>query len=274
MATEAEGSHVRLGNVASVLSLPLNRYKNLMDYARGVESLQSGDAAAARYHLERIGDRQIQAGSVTLGSAAELLERARATEPAPGAAQSQATPDEGSDRAVRVLGDDEAWLSPAFDNDIFISFVHGDEESANWTFGVMRDLLSRIKTMSSDIETIKVHPDGSAFEASDWLPTVDRIIERAALFVIVMSGPYLDSDFCRHELAQIVRHVQADKNGTARLILVETAPVPYDGQGQDWKRDLASQLGREMVAVRPSAGPSRRGMTTPTMPLSTSLPVT
>ena len=67
------GVRLRVGSVASVLYLPLAKYRHLLDYAAGIEAIESGNAAGGKYLLESLGNEPIQVGSVNLAPASKWL---------------------------------------------------------------------------------------------------------------------------------------------------------------------------------------------------------
>lgn len=81
------GSTVRLrvGALAATLSTPLVAHARLLRYARGIESLDAGEVAAARAWLEPLGDTPVVEGAVALEPASALLRARAAATPAPGA---------------------------------------------------------------------------------------------------------------------------------------------------------------------------------------------
>lgn len=69
------GARLRLGSVASVLSLPLAHYRPLLDYAFGVAAIDEGDRASAEYLLGALGDAPVDIGPHSLPAPTDVLRR-------------------------------------------------------------------------------------------------------------------------------------------------------------------------------------------------------
>lgn len=64
--------HARIGGVASALSVQLTRHQQLLNYAMGLQELETGQIEAAKRYFEGI-DSELRIGNVTLRSPSELL---------------------------------------------------------------------------------------------------------------------------------------------------------------------------------------------------------
>ncbi|MFZ1415770.1 MAG: formylglycine-generating enzyme family protein [Defluviicoccus sp.] len=73
IAGDRTAVHARLGSVAAALTIPLGGHRALLDYARGIDALLSGDKEAAKRLLTPLGDEELRVGDIVLRPASELI---------------------------------------------------------------------------------------------------------------------------------------------------------------------------------------------------------
>jgi formylglycine-generating enzyme required for sulfatase activity/uncharacterized protein YjbI with pentapeptide repeats len=142
-ARPASGARLRLGSVASVLSLPLAHYRPLLDYAFGVAAIDEGDRASAEYLLGALGDASVGVGSHSLPAPNDVLRRAWPSEeakPTPeptGAAVERPTDADWWNEARRRVG----RLRDAFE-ELVGQMELKESEHLEGIFGELQDILA------------------------------------------------------------------------------------------------------------------------------------
>ena len=147
-----------------------------------------------------------------------------------------------------------AYLSPHYDHDLFISYPHGDflregvSPLKDWSEQFVKDL--RIELLWNkdfkDKLTIFLDQDDSPGHGVD--PTVflpDQLgagISRAALLMILVCEPYLDSEWCARELNLWLKSHGDPARTTGRIFPILVAPIA-DAR---WPRSLCDELGKPL----------------------------
>ena len=112
-------------------------------------------------------------------------------------------------------------LIKGFENDIFISYAHadnlngpvGDDPSNGWVLSFASMLKNTLKdTLKKEIsqsdDELKIYWDDriAKGEPLDW--QLNPAVEKSAIFVMVMSEHYLESEWCQKEVSWFLENVK------------------------------------------------------------------
>jgi hypothetical protein len=107
---------------------------------------------------------------------------------------------------------------PGFDYDIFISYAHVNNQTADrhrdgWVTQFQRYLEMQLSTLVGRIELVKVWRDPALDGNQLFDDTIRDRINRSAVFLTLFSFGYLHSDYCRQELQWFCSKAQAEPWG-------------------------------------------------------------
>jgi hypothetical protein len=125
---------------------------------------------------------------------------------------------------------------PQFDFDLFVSYRHASNEGEDpWVDAFCQQLRQQLVELAGDIS---IWRDNAALRAGDhWRPEIGQALERAAIFLAIISRTYFDSDICRSELDRFMGQRRKDSaTGKIRLVPIFKQPPKPD---QDLPRELA-----------------------------------
>jgi hypothetical protein len=137
---------------------------------------------------------------------------------------------------------------PQFDFDIFVSYRHASNEGDDpWVDAFCDQLHHLLAEFSGDIS---IWRDSAVLRAGDrWRPEIAHALERAAIFLAIISRTYFDSDVCRTELDSFLGQRRSDTaTGNIRIVPVFKQPPKED---QDLPRELAEIHHHEFYELKP-----------------------
>lgn len=129
------------------------------------------------------------------------------------------------------------YLSPFFDNDVFVSYSHGDprgrgtSELKNWTLELLNRLEDHILAIDPEFSDLVIWRDDKLDPTRMLTPELKGQVGSSAILFIVMSPHYLNSRWCGDELAwfreQIRdRAIDPERVFVIRAVMTETEKWP------------------------------------------------
>jgi hypothetical protein len=114
-----------------------------------------------------------------------------------------------------------SWV-PGFESDVFISYarvdnstVEGDQERG-WVAQFHRHLYVALSKKVGRLDTVKIWRDVREIRGNQLFDrTIQDAIQNSALFIVLSSKGYLESDYCREELQWFVRKAHRESAGVA-----------------------------------------------------------
>jgi hypothetical protein len=182
-----QGKHVavrlHLGGLASALSVPLTGYPELIVYARALGAVETGNETEAARLMRSLGSAALEVGGVTLRPPTELL---RWVQP---------------ERAGRVNARTEL--------EIFVSYRRLDDipPSGSRRYGFVNYLLRHVRSRLQEdgVPDAILWQDRAQIEPDDvWSEAILNAVNRAELFIVILSKNYLRSRWFERELSMIV----------------------------------------------------------------------
>jgi hypothetical protein len=137
---------------------------------------------------------------------------------------------------ARQLGGDDLAYLPDFDEDVFISYAHNDDdvyaqEPCGWVTGLHQDLERRVRNyLGSDTRFWR---DCEIRNNDDFTAKIFRRLARTATLLSVLSPSFLQREWCRRELDTFTGHAQGQvgvlvDEEKSRIFKVEKMPVDRD----------------------------------------------
>jgi hypothetical protein len=154
-----------------------------------------------------------------------------------------------------------AYLSPAYEHDVFVSYSHGDPEGRGnsplkaWSNALVDTLAADIKALSGDFRDLAVWYDRDLDPTLNLTAELRRQVEASAILMILMSPYYLKSAWCGDERAWFEAQVAARAGETGRVFVVRAVPTDT----ADWPDFLRDERGYTVLGFRFHPPPQRPG---------------
>jgi len=140
-------------------------------------------------------------------------------------------------------------LIPGYEHDVFISYVHADNESETddtdgWINQFYKYLDTKLKKHSADIN---IWWDAKNLDRSEVFDnSIMEAIDKSAIMICVYSRRYPQSEYCQKELEHFYKKIEAEKAGTtvgnrSRIIPVLISNIHFN----DWDERLKGTTGFE-----------------------------
>jgi len=95
----------------------------------------------------------------------------------------------------------------SYEYDIFISYAH-DDNTLGWIDSFHEQLSKTLKAMFGKHQPIQIWRDQQMDGNQIFDKTICDIIEKSALFILLLSNNYLSSEYCRKEMNWFINHAQ------------------------------------------------------------------
>ncbi len=190
--SQTVAARMRIGKLASALSVPLAEHQKLLAYAAGIEALESGAKERARELLENLGDNEIQVGSVSLRAPHRVLKDwlQKQDDDTTLWGREEIIDRNEEDRSVEPDGQEQlAEVSPENSkrDKIFISYSLKDKK---W-FEKLTVFLQPFIRQSE----LEIWADTDISAGSKWKTEILEAIGRARVAIALVSSDYLASGF-------------------------------------------------------------------------------
>jgi hypothetical protein len=116
----------------------------------------------------------------------------------------------------------------------FISYAHPDEAH--------RVALTKHLSVLVNQKLLRMWHDRKLELGDRWLDEIERAMDQAQLFLILVSADYLSSDFCRD--TELARALSRHSQGLARLVPIIVRPV-------DWEHSVLGELQAVPTGAKP-----------------------
>jgi hypothetical protein len=118
----------------------------------------------------------------------------------------------------------EAYLSPHFTHDVFVSYSHGDPRSKDkpqkvWTLKLVRDLEDEVRR-NPDYGKVVIWRDEDLDPTLRLSEAIETNVKSSAILFIVMSKHYLRSSWCRDERDWFNKQIEGRRDETGRVFII------------------------------------------------------
>lgn len=139
------------------------------------------------------------------------------------------------------------WL-PGYENDIFISYAHDDNQpqygssigSIDYFEEHLRISVQGMLGKGSQGEKVKIFHDLRLRRFGEFDEQLARSLTSSAVYICVLSPNYLTSEWCKWELAQLLKHGHG-----SRILKAVLRPVDENEQPEEIRRVLDTRFYRE-----------------------------
>ena len=95
-----------------------------------------------------------------------------------------------------------SYVGDSYTHDVFFSYAHGDEELHGWSLEVAELIVSTLRTALGDRERkLSLYVDPQLGGNEHLRPQLRAAVDAAATQVVIMTGYYPQSDWCRQEVS-------------------------------------------------------------------------
>ncbi len=118
-----------------------------------------------------------------------------------------------------------AYLSPHFENDVFVSYSHGDPRSASkplkeWTVELVSKLEKHIVALDPEFTGLDIWWDKDLDPTLQLTPELKAKVKSSGILLIVTSPHYLGSRWCKGELTWFSEQIQDRVQDPERVFIV------------------------------------------------------
>src|SRR2546426_3475373 len=136
---------------------------------------------------------------------------------------------------------------PQFENDLFISYRHASNEAHDaWISKFCEELRARLAEL---VGTVTIWWDKPEIRAGDqWRPEIAAALDKAAIFLAIVSKTYFDSDVCRSELDRFLGRAKDPTEAAMqrRIVPIFKQPPKPD---QELPQELAEAHGHKFFQL-------------------------
>jgi hypothetical protein len=146
--------------------------------------------------------------------------------------------------------------------DVFISYSHGDPRAtgksplAAWTHRLIDELRQDIESTSTEFDQLALWDDREADPASNLTPMLKGHVASSALLLIVMSPRYLNSPWCKDELAWFAQELRRRSEDEGCALVVRALPT----QEETWPAELKDGNGHSLLGFWFHSRPAKEGI--------------
>jgi hypothetical protein len=154
-----------------------------------------------------------------------------------------------------------AYLSPAFDYDVFVSYSHGDPRGAGdsplktWSHALIKALIADITSLSDEFDDLAVWCDRDLDPTLQLTPELRRKVKAAAVLMILMSPRYLKSAWCGDERTWFQEQIEDRAADEGRVFVVRCVATDESA----WPDFLRDERGHTILGFRFHPPPPQRG---------------
>lgn len=150
-----------------------------------------------------------------------------------------------------ISGAGEPYVGNGFDHDIFVSYAHGIRPDSNddpdlkaWTHALVEKLKEHIGySLEQQQRSVSVWYDARLSRAAPLTDTLKQRVERSATLLIVMTRPYLASDWCNQELEWFDGELRRRGKGIENIFVVRAMATDQD----QWPAFLRDHSGETVL---------------------------
>jgi hypothetical protein len=146
----------------------------------------------------------------------------------------------------------QSYTGPAFEHDIFVSYSHGippqnggDSDLKTWTHALVNKLKEHVGySLENQRHPIDVWYDAKLRGNVALTDTLKREVEKSSMLLIIMTGHYLTSDWCKKEREWFEQEIRRRGCGDIENVFVVRAMAT---ESQDWPSFLKDGLGKTVL---------------------------
>jgi hypothetical protein len=145
-----------------------------------------------------------------------------------------------------------AYLEPYFEYDVFVSYSHGDPNSAGdsplkrWTGALIRELKAEVLSVDTEFDQLNVWLDAHIDPTSSLTDELRGKVKSSGILMIIMSPRYLASSWCKDELEWFREQIRNRSNDQGRVFVVRALAT----NESDWPDFLRDERGNSLVGFR------------------------
>jgi TIR domain len=117
-----------------------------------------------------------------------------------------------------------AYLSPHFEQDVFVSYSHGHPGGAGalkeWTFELLRRLKGDILDTDHEFNDLVIWWDKDLDPTLQLTPELKAKVRSSGILLIIMSPHYLTSGWCKDELTWFSEQIQDRLQDPERVFII------------------------------------------------------
>lgn len=154
-----------------------------------------------------------------------------------------------------------AYLTPAFDYDVFVSYSHGDPKGAGgsplktWSHALIEALVADITSLSDEFDDLAVWYDLDLDPTLRLTSELRNKVKASAVLMILMSPRYLGSAWCQDERGWFEEQIEARSTDEGRVFVVRAVPTNEDA----WPDFLRDERGHANPGFSFHAPPREEG---------------
>jgi hypothetical protein len=145
-----------------------------------------------------------------------------------------------------------AYLEPYFEYDVFVSYSHGDPNSAGdsplkrWTSALIRELKAEVQSVDTEFDQLNVWLDAQIDPTNSLTDELRGKVKSSGILMIIMSPRYLASSWCKDELEWFREQIRNRSNDQGRVFVVRALATNEN----DWPDFLRDERGNSLVGFR------------------------
>jgi hypothetical protein len=156
---------------------------------------------------------------------------------------------ERGDGAVLKASNRQAFSTPPYAHDVFVSYSHGDPMGtgksplANWTHRLIDELVQDIRSVSTEFDQLALWDDREADPTLKLTGMLKNSVSQSALLLVVMSPRYLASAWCKDELQWFEKELHRRGQEEGCTLVVRALPT----REEQWPAPLKDERGNSVL---------------------------